>query len=830
MPPLQTSGGRREFTHPNAEAEAEELRIGAPGWNAPSLPPNPLGPAHQSLRAATRSRDHNSSMMKRNNSAGLAASAILLFLSSCEGGSGSGMPSGSSGPKEIAIGAYSGFPREWSTGETSVTLAGDIVDLDGVIPATVIITRAGATNQSFATPVSIHPVTGAGEWRADVALEEGDNVISVDAPDGFYNVDPPYYRIAYNPGYTFSSPLKATPSSFELGTAPLQVTVGVDLPRTLSGGVNLYIDNEDAPPVMVGQMYDDGDPSHGDAIAEDGIYSILWDGSLQVLGVTRLRAEAVRSDTAGSAWSERLRVVISAPLDLDLIAAEDALWNELHVKIDAAAAAGNLQDVVDDIYIRLQSSSLVTGVYKLDDPPSLSVTFASGIGALIAPLGTDYSEKQMVEVRPLPQSPSGQTATHASSASPAPAQVGSTDVLSLALYKFDFGPFEEGLAMSGLIGGMPCMDELPGVIGAGCYDGSIESFKRLSGPGVALVTTHGAIARDDWKWWFPVPHYFEILFTNVKLTPEIREQYKADFDCKRLWSGRVLHCDGEGPMRTVAITPEFIRTYVNFPESIVYVGGCRAFRRGDFKSACFEKGAACYISYTDDVYSGWAYPRALQFATNLAMTGSVAASFIAGQVQTDCPPSRPCPPAEFEMRFRPGLSDITLPLACDGTSIGATSCAFGNHTTVGPGQHGANTTTLDGEGLMLTEVDLVTLKCFENPQNFGCSSSLSECSWRLTCSLVHDASGEEVILFDGLVFSGLGQEVEIRFSDGSAPSGGLIGGPFPVSIQPQEPLAGLVGLPGGGQVTMRVLWTIPPGNDVAGTSVEYCFTLAGEGI
>lgn len=187
-------------------------------------------------------------------------------------GDGDGDGADSEGPE-----TSTGFPAEGllirivEPGAHGVAVAtGPTIVLNGVLfgDATAILWQAGAQSGS-ATPSRF--------WQAGpIALEPGDNLITVTASDGVRSVGDKVV-VTYNPAFRFDEPLAVTPSTLWVGE-PSDVVFTVTLART--GQVDLSrlevvrVNEAGEELAVLGVLSDDGRlESSGDEIEQDGVFT-----------------------------------------------------------------------------------------------------------------------------------------------------------------------------------------------------------------------------------------------------------------------------------------------------------------------------------------------------------------------------------------------------------------------------------------------------------------------------------------------------------------------------------------------------------------------------
>ncbi|HRE91982.1 MAG TPA: hypothetical protein PK095_22890, partial [Myxococcota bacterium] len=170
-----------------------------------------------------------------------------------------------------------GFPAEGlliriiEPGAHGVAVAtGPSIILNGVLfgDATAILWQAGAQSGS-ANPSRF--------WQAGpIALEPGDNLITVTASDGVRSVGDKVV-VTYNPAFRFDEPLAVTPSTLWVGEAS-DVVFTVALART--GQVDLTrlevirVSEAGEELEVLGALSDDGRlESSGDEIEQDGVFT-----------------------------------------------------------------------------------------------------------------------------------------------------------------------------------------------------------------------------------------------------------------------------------------------------------------------------------------------------------------------------------------------------------------------------------------------------------------------------------------------------------------------------------------------------------------------------
>lgn len=197
-----------------------------------------------------------------------------------------------------------GFPAEGllirivEPGAHGVAVAtGPTIVLNGVLfgDATAILWQAGAQSGS-ATPSRF--------WQAGpIALEPGDNLVTVTASDGVRSVGDKVV-VTYNPAFRFDQPLAVTPSTLWVGE-PSDVVFTVTLARTgqvdLSRLEVIRVNEAGEELEVLGVLADDGRlESSGDEIEQDGVFTRT--ARLSCEGATTFYRARVPV-TAGTAYS-----------------------------------------------------------------------------------------------------------------------------------------------------------------------------------------------------------------------------------------------------------------------------------------------------------------------------------------------------------------------------------------------------------------------------------------------------------------------------------------------------------------------------------------------
>ena len=290
---------------------------------------------------------------------------------------------GDDGADTASAETSTGFPAEGlliriiEPGAHGVAVAtGPTIVLNGVLfgDATAILWQAGAQSGT-ATPGRF--------WQAGpIALEPGDNLVTVTASDGVRSVGDKVV-VTYNPAFRFDEPLAVTPSTLWVGEAS-DVVFTVALART--GQVDLSrlevvrVNEAGEELEVLGVLADDGRLEvSGDEIEQDGVFTRTARLTCQG-GSTFYRARV--PVTAGQGYSAISPIVRVDCLErLSRVSCE-----QKQALIDSVEAALNGGAEPDALVGQLATDPLIAEVGLSGDGAGLWLVFEDGVlGAVLRP-------------------------------------------------------------------------------------------------------------------------------------------------------------------------------------------------------------------------------------------------------------------------------------------------------------------------------------------------------------------------------------------------------------------------------------------------------------
>jgi len=509
-----------------------------------------------------------------------------------------------------------------SVATPTVSLAGFALDNAQVTGLTWSSDRGGGA--------SLSPVT---DWTiADVALQPGDNRITVSATDPSGNVGTDVIDVTYNTnGIVFDGMPVAVPDALftnQSGRLAIHQSI-VANPDLDPSSVRLVrlIDGGATDPIT--SMVDNGDLTVGDEIQGDSAYTGKGLLSGSKAGIQRLRVSArTLSQPDVVAWSPVLTFPIVdhvSPNQLgDMITlANDARTLLASLQAQGTSTADALGQVIALAFVRgaraAGPSEGGRGVWWVD---------ANGLlGGVLA-----YDQALLRGGAPAsPARPARRAAPIVAAAGGPPRQVDSRRTIILSPY---FSA-EEPTMVGALLGASLCpLYEVESYSGA---DAGAERFESLDRYGMVLITSHGDTFfqdlgdayRPEWSWSSAGAQ--SVVLTGTTLGAANLEDWERDL---RLGRMAVL------PDGVAAILPAFVSGHnVRFPSSLVYVGACRSSSNITMASAFFGRGAVTYFGYEGYVASSFARDRGVELFTNLLAGNTSSQALTPGLTDGGSPPS-----------------------------------------------------------------------------------------------------------------------------------------------------------------------------------------------
>ncbi len=328
-------------------------------------------------------------------------------------------------------------------------------------------------------------------------------------------------------------------------------------------------------------LYDDGNASHGDTVAGDGIYSNIIAVQGDTAGESLGFAGVVDSSSSDTAVVD----VVSAP-SLEEAQAELDFYNSVQNVLTASLEGGaGDQEALDDVLEYLQSApGVVTD----------SIWYNDNIAGWVSSLGINYG----VSLFPEEERASEYTLTSDDAASFSQSFSATLDeelvlvgeAIVIAPFKYDFEPTDESNEIADMLSDHGMDVTTVYNTSSAVETVSISSFKNLGQYEAVIITSHGDTAMVNNR-------ESVIICTNDRMTTagELISNFTD------LATGRSMLINN-----AFAITPSFISYYSgSFDDSIIYVGSCRSTYNSTMANAFINAGAGAYIGY--DNYVGYTF-------------------------------------------------------------------------------------------------------------------------------------------------------------------------------------------------------------------------------
>lgn len=511
---------------------------------------------------------------------------------------------------------------------------GPTLVLNGVLfgDATAILWQAGAQSGT-ATPGRF--------WQAGpIALEPGDNLITVTASDGVRSVGDKVV-VTYNPAFRFDEPLAVTPSTLWVGE-PSDVVFTVALART--GQVDLSrlevvrVNEAGEELEVLGVLADDGRlESSGDEIEQDGVFTRT--ARLSCDGETTFYRARVPV-TAGESYSAISPIVRVDCLER-LSRASCEQKQALIASAEAALAGGAEPGVVVG---QLTADPLVAEAGQGGDG-GLWMVFTDGVlGAVLLP-------REGLRGGPA-STPVLRQALGAAALAATPLPVQSKRALILSPFSASLTADESPAIAERLAEtGCPAFEVEAGraLVGA---EADLGRLRSLSGYGVATLATHGAelfatmspARMRSLRWahigpqevlWSGSPVACDALIeaqTSCVVTPQTPtggcptgtrclvtrgvasdtgssgQGVCVDETQEDLRQGRVVMSN-----LGYAVVPAFFSAWRGrgYPSSLIHLGACGSMKNGSLASAFYAAGARVVSGFSGTVSDGFAESTAL---------------------------------------------------------------------------------------------------------------------------------------------------------------------------------------------------------------------------
>jgi hypothetical protein len=514
--------------------------------------------------------------------------------------------------------------------------AGTAVGEDSVSLAGIAAAEAGIASMSWTNDRGgSGTIAPAANWTlADVALQPGDNRITVTATDGAGRVGSDTLDVTYNTnGIAFDGVLRADPDYLFSGTRrAVTFRQGiVDNADLDPESVVLLRVADDGSTTLIDTMGDGGDLGNGDAIASDGFYSSLTSLDATTPGDQRFR---VAARTQSAPEEVALSPVITLPVitHVPKIAFEQAmaLADDASAMLQQLTAAGVPADEVLAQVVALAHAYGVVAVGPSDG--GRGAWWVTADGLLGGAYGHDQTAKRGGSVGPPAAGTVRRSRAVGAAALGADAvQVGTRKTLILAPYFED----EEPAEIQALLEAPECPS-----FDVDAYTGTAadaEEFKKLEEYGLIVVASHGdalfggigAAYHPEWGWSSTGSQ--GTVLTGTRLSSLTLQRWEADLRLGRL---AIM------PGGMVAILPSFITHYsVRLPGSLVYLGACNTTANPTLATAFMGLGATTVLGFDGYVASAFARDVAVDLFSQLVGGATVGEAFTPGQTDGGTPPA-----------------------------------------------------------------------------------------------------------------------------------------------------------------------------------------------
>jgi hypothetical protein len=547
------------------------------------------------------------------------------------------------------------------TAKTSCTTVSSSIEISGFASDDVTLDAVTWTNSRGGSGMA----SGKEDWTiANVALQTGDNVITVTATDVKGSASSDAITMVYNPDLEFLSSIHASPDVVFLNeSTQLSFRVAIENnPNHYKNSVKLWrLDENNNPVSILTTLADDGNVSKGDDIASDGIYSGASTVSESQAGALRVRVstDVLVSSSVVTAYSDIVKIPALAHLTDSQFAALLAMPDLTLQKFNTLKSSSNEDTAKSKTVEWLRSLPEVSSSGIAESGKGIWYVLHPGVlgGIFLHPAGTRGDiripypphrprSSENVVLKPHQMAPHTYGALEAfPTAAAEDSYVGSNNVLIIGPYHTSFGSSSEGPDLETLFGD----SDLPKFNVTTIYDDAadLEAFKTLHNYGIISIISHGDTFfngvetdyQDQFEWDGAGAQV--VILTQITATEDNRDTYERD-----MRKGRLAVTGGNN----FAITPAFVSFYnESFPGSAVHAGSCRSLYNDTMASAFIAGGAKTYTGYTEYVASSYANNTAVTYWTSLV--GGKTTSESHGDATTAWGSNDGGnPPAYFELR------------------------------------------------------------------------------------------------------------------------------------------------------------------------------------
>ncbi len=491
--------------------------------------------------------------------------------------------------------------------------------------------------------------SGTNSWTAfGIPLQPGDNIITVTATDINGATATDSVLITFNSCVQFLGPPSCKPSSIFVGQAAsvrVTVPIGANPPFDPSSVKLLQVDSTGQTIGVLGTMVDNGDLSKGDDIANDGIFSFIWNFTPSAEGAIYLRVQAQgigENCPIGKSAIRELSVTknISDSDFNDILRIENQGLARFNSNAPALGCQAAMQDTL--AWIRTQPGVIQSGTSE--NGCGIWFLHRSGVlgGLFLSPNGQkDSPVRNPAPVPPYEYSPysefySAIGPTKIASKALGGATITSRRAVCLAPYADQLGLDDDAPAIHSILAasGCPAFDLQPLASNTAV---TVNAFKNLNGNGVIVISSMGDCfyggLTPDWqsKFGWTTAGGQCLVLTREAATLANKSANEAD-----LMAGRLAIINAQ-----YAVLPSFIDFYLEgLPNSLVYVSSCRSAYNNSLANAFLANGAAAFFGYSDYVQPAWAKARGVELFNGLVFQGKTGSeAFIPNQFEADEDPA-----------------------------------------------------------------------------------------------------------------------------------------------------------------------------------------------
>ncbi len=351
-------------------------------------------------------------------------------------------------------------------------------------------------------------------------------------------------------------------------------------------------------------LYDDGDFTHRDGVAGDGMYSNAVTVNLPTVG-QHVYAAVVTTPTGTARYTVRVTAV-PVPVETRVAARLEQVTYQ-QSRLDQLLDAGVLLPVALDI-VRVQLVSDPSVRTTSIEAGKVSLTWESIEGIRLGVISTLGRGDIMNAAAPPQNSKSQGTSVTTPGTNPC-----AGSALILSPFQSEFNPFDPGSALADQFRakGYSVTFETDAQV-------TIEDFENWGRYDAVVVSSHGEEA--------DAPGSVPMVMTGELVRIERAMSRLAD-----LLAGRLAMT-----AEYFAVTPAFFEAYSGSMDgSVVYIGTCRSARTSAFANTFVrDLGAAAFAGFSDYVYTDFAYERATKMFTHLLNGGTVGTIPGAGLTET----------------------------------------------------------------------------------------------------------------------------------------------------------------------------------------------------